>query len=82
MLRMRRCVLRVRCEHFRARCDSGMRDAFDCDLPVPEHFSKVHSIPCTCSLPGSQSTTKHLFSNEVQGSCPWATPTMAGSALS
>ena len=37
----RRCVLRVRCEHFRARCDSGMRDARDHDLPVPEHFSKV-----------------------------------------
>lgn len=36
-----RCVLRVRCEHFRARCESGMRDAGDHDLPVPEHFSKV-----------------------------------------
>ncbi|CAL5223332.1 g5831 [Coccomyxa viridis] len=35
-----RCVLRVRCEHFRARSDSGMRDARDHDLPVPEHFSK------------------------------------------
>ena len=39
-----RCVLRVRCEHFRARCDSGMRDACDHDLPVPEHFSKVQSL--------------------------------------
>ncbi|CAL8462859.1 g2393 [Coccomyxa elongata] len=35
-----RCVLRVRCEHFRARCDSGMRDATDSHLPVPDHFSK------------------------------------------
>lgn len=36
-----RCVLRVRCDHFRARCDSGMRDASDDNLHVPEHFSKV-----------------------------------------
>ncbi|EIE27207.1 PCMT-domain-containing protein [Coccomyxa subellipsoidea C-169] len=35
-----RCVLRVRCEHFRARCDSGMRDASDSHLPVPDHFSQ------------------------------------------
>jgi hypothetical protein len=38
-------VLRVRCEHFRARCDSGMRDATDSHLPVPEHFSKVRALP-------------------------------------
>ncbi len=38
-----RCVLRVRCEHFRARCDSGMRDATDSHLPVPDHFSKVRA---------------------------------------
>ena len=52
-----RCVLRVRCEHFRARCDSGMRDARDHDLPVPEHFSKVHSLtawpPGPWTLPGT-----------------------------
>lgn len=30
-------------DHFRARCDSGMRDAGDHDLPVPEHFSKVQT---------------------------------------
>ena len=52
-----RCVLRVRCEHFRARCDSGMRDARDHDLPVPEHFSKVQSsrawLPRLWSLPGT-----------------------------
>jgi hypothetical protein len=41
----RRCVLRVRCDHFRARCDSGMRDACDDVLQVPEHFSKVPTLP-------------------------------------
>ncbi|KAK9839878.1 hypothetical protein WJX81_008227 [Elliptochloris bilobata] len=35
-----RCVLRTRCDHFRARCESGMKDAADADLPVPDHFSE------------------------------------------
>ena len=37
----RRVVLRGRCDHFRARCDSGMRDAEDREIHVPEHFSKA-----------------------------------------
>lgn len=36
-----RGVLRGRCDHFRARCDSGMRDAEDREVHVPEHFSKA-----------------------------------------
>ena len=36
-----RAVLRSRCDHFRARCDSGMRDALDAEAAVPEHFTKV-----------------------------------------
>ena len=39
----RRCVLRARCDHFRARCDSGMRDAGDAELRVPEHFSEARA---------------------------------------
>ena len=34
----------MRCEHFRARCDSGMRDASDSHLPVPDHFSQVSAV--------------------------------------
>ncbi|KAL6780621.1 hypothetical protein ACKKBF_B12430 [Auxenochlorella protothecoides x Auxenochlorella symbiontica] len=33
-------VLRQRCEHFRARCESGMRDAAVETIPVPDHFSR------------------------------------------
>lgn len=36
-------MLRSRCEHFRARCDSGMRDALDTEAAVPEEFTKVLS---------------------------------------
>ena len=46
-----RVVLRGRCDHFRARCDSGMRDAEDREIHVPEHFSKAsleqNYGPCT-----------------------------------
>lgn len=34
-------VMRVRCEAFRARCESGMRDADAAHIPVPEHFSQA-----------------------------------------
>ena len=37
----RRCVLRARCDHFRARCESGMKDAGDAELPMPDHFSEA-----------------------------------------
>lgn len=33
-------VLRQRCDHFRARCDSGMRDARAQRCSVPDHFSR------------------------------------------
>ncbi|KAK9857634.1 hypothetical protein WJX84_009149 [Apatococcus fuscideae] len=33
-------VMRARCEAFRARCASGMRDAEAAHIPVPEHFSQ------------------------------------------
>lgn len=33
-------VLRRRCDHFRARCDSGMRDALASRCEVPDHFSR------------------------------------------
>ena len=36
-----RHVLNNRSDHCRARHDSGMRDAADSELHVPEHFSKV-----------------------------------------
>ena len=36
-----RHVLNNRSDHCRARHDSGMRDAADAQLHVPEHFSKV-----------------------------------------
>ncbi|KAK9807068.1 hypothetical protein WJX72_012529 [[Myrmecia] bisecta] len=35
-----RSVLRARCDQFRARCESGMRDAFEDKLHVPEHFTR------------------------------------------
>lgn len=38
-LPVHRAVLRVRCDTFRARCDSGMRDAGEARLQVPDHFS-------------------------------------------
>lgn len=33
-------VMRARCEAFRARCESGMRDADASSIPVPEQFSQ------------------------------------------
>ncbi|KAK9817485.1 hypothetical protein WJX74_003052 [Apatococcus lobatus] len=33
-------VMRARCEAFRARCESGMRDAEASNIPVPEQFSQ------------------------------------------
>ena len=47
-----RHVLENRSDHCRARHDSGMRDAEDKELQVPEHFSKVCSPSCQ-----TQSTT-------------------------
>lgn len=35
-----RSVMRARCELFRARCDSGMRDADSALCLVPDHFSR------------------------------------------
>jgi protein-L-isoaspartate O-methyltransferase len=35
-----RVVLRTRCDHFKALCSSGMRDADDTEPQVPEHFGK------------------------------------------
>lgn len=31
----------MRCEHFRARCNSGMRDAHAPEVVVPEHFTQA-----------------------------------------
>lgn len=36
-----RVVLRARCEHFRALCNSGMRDADATEVHVPEDLSEV-----------------------------------------
>lgn len=36
-----KALLKRRCEHLRARCDSGMRDAMSSIVSVPEHFSKT-----------------------------------------
>ena len=43
-----RRLLAVRSQHFRARFDSGMRDADRDQLTVPESFSKVGKRRCKC----------------------------------
>ena len=35
-----RAMLQARCEHFRARCKSGMRDAGAAAIVVPDHFGR------------------------------------------
>lgn len=35
-----RAMLQARCEHFRARCKSGMRDAVAAAIVVPDHFGR------------------------------------------
>ena len=56
-----RAVVRARCDHVRARCDSGMRDADISKVHVPEHFGQVTppaaimALPCLAALHDSPS---------------------------
>ena len=64
--------MRVRCEAFRARCESGMRDAEAAHIPVPEHFSQAstHALhleclnaPCPRSVQATVLTYPALFTH-------------------